>query len=209
MKSVRFQTEDRLREIACILPSRSDSSKEELGRRWYSLDEYNTFKESAKVLSIEVRYSGRSHLLRGSIQPVCNEDSPYLKEDEVQCRLISWSRVGGFCRGLESWVDATQGRERRKIKRDSIQMVLEAQKIQRESTSSQVCEETLRQISEQYTASARTYARSMGIADAAACLLDHRQSGKHQGMIQSRVPFDNRKRCLKFVRKAIHCSPMA
>jgi hypothetical protein len=208
MKRVRFQTEDHLREIACILPSRSDSS-EELGRRWYSLDEYNAFKESAKVLSIEVRYSGRSHLLRGSIQPVCNEESPFPKEDELQCRLIAWSRVGGLCRGLESWVDSTQGKERRKIKRDSIQVVLEAQKIQSESTSRQLYEETLRQISEQYTASARRYARRMGIADAASCLLDHRKSGEHQGMIQSKVSSDKGNHYLKFVRKAIHCSPMA
>jgi hypothetical protein len=191
MKRVRFQVEDRLIDVVCTFPNRSDLSIDELRRTWYLPDEYDSFKESAKVLSSELRHSGWSHLLKGSIQPICSDkDFASDNEDEIQNRLMSWSRVGEFCRGLEGMVDSTHGKARRKMQRDAIQMVLRAQKMHRNSCS-QLTRETLKQISEQYTASARAYAQKLGIADAAAAFFEHRKSKKHQTVIRGNVISEN------------------
>jgi hypothetical protein len=161
-------------------------------------------------LSIELRRSGRSHLLDGSLQNPSTDKFPIGNDmDEVQQTLILWSRMGGFCRGLERWVNPTEGKKRKQLQRQSIHMVLEAQNLQRQSLDPR-CDETLRCISEMYTAPSRCYARKMGIADAAANFWELERSGrKNQHVISNKLAFEGNGKYRNQLRKVINCSPMA
>jgi hypothetical protein len=209
MKRVRFEDSTQLRKVVCEVENRSDISDEEYRSVWYSLDEYEKIKQYGKLLSAELRRSGRSHLLNGSLQtPSDSKISNGNDMDEVQQLLILWSRMGGFCRGLERWVNPSEGKQWKKLQLQSIQIVLDAQNLQRES-SGEVCDESLRRISESYTAPSRIYARKMGIADAAASFFELGKSGKSQYAFSSSSMFEGNGKNRSHLRKVINCSPMA
>lgn len=151
------------------VPSLDDVSEEEQKKIWFSKADYYTFRSQAKSVAMELRRQGRHRYLEGAIG---NEKPIGGNSTTVQTMLIQWSRCGFSARGIERWVHAGQGKLRKQMQKRAIRVVLEIQKQGRErnepadETATKLCA-----VSELCTKEARTFSHKMGIADAAAILL--------------------------------------
>jgi hypothetical protein len=164
MKKVRF--EDDL-EIFEVMHSRQ-LTQQEIKKTWYSTEDFKVMKTNCKILSKELQKFGRLYLLNGLTQLL--GDDTNMDENELdgsQHRLILWAKCGESCRGLEKWVNESEGRKRKNLQRLSIEQVLKAQEpcdiLQTDEQA-----EKLKSISESCTFIAKKLARKMAIADAVA-----------------------------------------
>ena len=184
-KRVRFAEQETLSIVVCELIPRSQLSQQELDNTWYSNVEYAAIRASCVLLSKQLQGSSRARLLEMTLHDAYDKYSG----DElgvVQQMMIRWSRHCTSCRGLERFVQGSQGKKRRQERRRSVRLVLEAQELEMGCPPDERAEKQ-RIIYEQSTAKARLFAMQMGIADAAANIMERDRSSTYPNLSRIRV----------------------
>ena len=169
MKKVRFEDPEHLSVVACEVFRRCELTNHDCNSLWFSAQEFDDIKTSCRQLAKQLQGSGREQLLDTSILQKRKRRNEEL--DLVQQRLIRWSRHCISCRGLERWIHVEEWRKRKRAQKHSVYLVLEMQERQSRSLPD-ARDEELRLVYEEVTKSARVHALQMGIADAAAVLLE-------------------------------------
>jgi hypothetical protein len=194
-RRVRFDEPESLCKVVCEITPLDLLTAEDYDRTWYSSKDYDSFKRNAKLIAKEIRRYGRDKLLDGAMHNV----SDAKEDNSIQNMLVKWSRQGFSCRGLERWIHVSQGKLRKLEQRRTIKVVLEVQ--QREKQNSQeLLSQQLRAVSEHCSASARSFAHKMGIADATAIFMER----SSRSVLHRRHRNNN-----SSLRKVVKCSPMA
>ena len=144
--------------VVCTVPHREDYSEGEVESLFFSRQEYQTSRSSAKVVSRESEKFGFSKYLIETF----SEKAP-----DVQDKLNAWA-VNGHCRrGLERWANPDHGEKRQQEQFHAIMAVLRAQD-EMLARKREIDWEKLRKVSHKATKKSRHFARMMGKADSYA-----------------------------------------
>mmetsp|Transcript_23046 Transcript_23046/g.38091 ORF Transcript_23046/g.38091 Transcript_23046/m.38091 type:complete len:199 (+) Transcript_23046:134-730(+) len=198
MKRVRFEQPENICRVLCEVISLDQLTLEEYARTWYSWNDYDNFRRSAKIVAKEIRSYGRDKLLDGAMKNILDKN----KDDtQTTCMLIKWSRQGFLCRGLERWINDSQGRLRKQEHQRTIEAVLHVQQQREKENSPDLLAQQLRAVSEHCSSNARSFAHKMGVADATAVFMDRSsRCGQHLRHIN---------KATSSIQKMVKCSPMA
>lgn len=162
-RSVSFDDKEHVVEIESL----SAFSPAELEKTWYTRDDYEFIKTSARLLVLESRKVGFHVMLEGTAHDMTHAATD---EENLKTRqnLKRWCRHVHLGRGLERWINLKHGKMRKLGKSQYINTVLQTQaKLQAEQVFDHVDElaETLGQVAISCSANAREYALFMGQAD--------------------------------------------
>lgn len=180
MKSVSFEAPEHVIDIpGAIKGTCGVSNPGPVTNMWYTKQDFKDFTNQGKMISLELRRSGRSTLLDAALLDIINDENiDATEEEEVTMDPIRVSLVllhGGISRGLERWVHPEHDMRREDERRELIMKVLQGQALQIENSSSCVWHaELIRVISETSSSNTRKFARSMGVADEKAVLQERR-----------------------------------
>lgn len=160
-KRVSFPSEDDKRQLAqvvCTLPHREDFTDDDLHNLFFSRNDYQMSRSSARVVSKESERYGFSKSL----------DETYCeKSSAVQERLNEWAVSGHSRRGLERWANSKHGEERQQDQFQAIMTVLRCQDDMIARNNS-IDVDKLRKVAHKATKTSRHFARMMGKADSYA-----------------------------------------
>ena len=174
MKSVRFEAS----EHAFYIPDAINgnyiaSNPGPVTKMWYTKQDFKDFKNQGKMISMELRRSGRSMMLDAALLDMIDEEKVESAE-EVTMDPIHISLVllhGGMSRGLERWVHPEHDTKREDERRVLLMKVLQGQALKIKNSGASIWRsELIRMISESSSSTSRKFARSMGIADEKAVL---------------------------------------
>lgn len=146
-------------------------------KMWYMKQDFKHFKNQGKMISMELRRSGRRTLLDAALLDIINEEKGEATEEVTidPIRICLVLLHGGISRGLERWVHPEHGIKREDERRVLIMKVLQGQALQINHSGAPVWHaELIRMISESGSSNSRKFARSMGIADEKAVLQERR-----------------------------------
>jgi hypothetical protein len=159
MKKVRFRDHPEIYEVM----NRNQLTQQEIKNTWYSTEDFKFMKSNCKILSKELQKFGRLYLLNGLNHMLgVDTDSDDIELDSSQHRLNLWVKCGDSCRGLEKWVNESEGRKRKSLQRRSIEQVVKAQE-QNGLLETDERAEKLKSISESCTFIAKKFARKMAM----------------------------------------------
>lgn len=149
-------------QVVCYIPKRDELGQEHLQELYYTRDEFQAQRVSAKTDSRESSRTGVSKNL---------EDVYSEKSKNAQTSLNQWSSKGEAARGLERWANREHGEKRQQEQFSAVMAVLQAQDDMLYSRMP-IDHEALRKVSYKATRTARHFARMMGKADSFAVGMD-------------------------------------
>jgi hypothetical protein len=146
-----------LHTVVCTVPHRGDYDEFVIAALFFSRDEHQAARSSARAAVRSHEGYGQSKLLDGTF----SEKSPDLQE-----KLNRWAEVADLSsqRGLERWANEDHGDGRNQAQFHAIMAVLGAQEDMLRR-GREVDMEKLRKVSTKATRKARHFARMMGKAD--------------------------------------------
>jgi hypothetical protein len=159
--------EEDLHTVVCTVPHREDYGEEVTASLFFSRDEHQAARSSARAAAMIRDGEGHSKLLDGSFD---------VKRPDLQEKLNRWAEEAHDVsqRGLERWVNEDHGEGRNQEQFRAVMAVLGAQDDMLRKRR-EVDREKLRRVSTKATRKSRHFARMMGKADSFSVLQELRR----------------------------------